>query len=254
MCVSYCGGVWCKCRLIKKKLFCCKMTSSSVWKDLDLDLDKELGLQPHSISLSPQRTRSTLHSQEGSHGFFHRLVRLWVNERASPEILSYDYATVSEAQRVIKTQQDCIDQADIDTVDREESSMKLVRDLMQLDVDRLQFILTSYLRTRLLKIEQHVMYILLHQDYVERLSEHEAKFASNYVDLLAEHFHTSLLDLIPERFRELDDDSDEAKMSIPNYYCCILKYLNLLYLVPAPNKESFVFIKVLEDVGEFRYG
>ena len=109
----------------------------------------------------------------------------------------------------------------------------------QMEVDRLRFLLASYLRTRIAKvcsqqrvefstgnahgdgpgddsgvavwcntaqIKKFVTYILSNKDVFEgRLSDEEQTFCSKYADLKESHFRQSVLDQMEERLRSLEE-------------------------------------------------
>jgi GINS complex subunit 4 len=167
------------------------------------DLERDLG-----ISYSYQDEEE---EQEQKNGM-QILVKVLVNERRAPELLQYDQELVDSVKRKIKEQQDLVDQLSAN------ESSKIAADLMQLEIDRIQYVLTSYLRTRLLKIQRFVMHVLTNEAVLERLSPAEFAFASKYVDVVAENFTLGFLQNIPERFRALDDDSIQPSMGKPREF------------------------------------
>ena len=64
--------------------------------------------------------------------------------------------------------------------------------------------LSAYLRTRLFKIEKHVLHILKHPDLQSRLSLSEITYAKQYLQTLEQHMTASCLSSLPEAFRKID--------------------------------------------------
>lgn len=72
----------------------------------------------------------------------------------------------------------------------------------QMELDRANFLLASYLRTRLKKIEKYILHIMT-SDRIKKtvLSEQELVFAEGYYKIMEQHLHALYLDGIPEKFR-----------------------------------------------------
>eukprot|EP00455_Lapot_gusevi_P014877 TRINITY_DN17499_c0_g1_i3.p1 TRINITY_DN17499_c0_g1~~TRINITY_DN17499_c0_g1_i3.p1 ORF type:complete len:173 (+),score=8.14 TRINITY_DN17499_c0_g1_i3:77-595(+) len=101
--------------------------------------------------------------------------------------------------------------------------------LLQMDLDRIKYLLSSYLRIRLQKIDKHLIHILSTAEMVERLSAPELNFAKQYVDLVQSTFDRAFLDHIPESFRSLTEPA----------------------MIGGPSVNAHVCMRVREQVGEF---
>lgn len=118
----------------------------------------------------------------------------WINEKLTPELLPFhDTHAVQEL---------------LNTIDDMENPHHIVI----LQADRVRFLLNAYLRRRILKIQRFCMHILS-TSASERLSDAEAVFAEQYVDLMYAHLTESFLKNIPERFQALDGDALHNDMS-----------------------------------------
>lgn len=101
----------------------------------------------------------------------------WINEKFAPEILPHKSEVV-----------DCL----LGQVSYMESNLENLeskdfkKSIHQLEVDRLRFLVSSYLRIRLEKIETYVVHILeqenqrIQQGFETYLTEQELKFAREY--------------------------------------------------------------------------
>ncbi len=99
-----------------------------------------------------------------------------------------------------------------------------------MDMDRANFILASYLRTRLKKIEKYVMYFkTLPESHEEakKLSEEESGFVSSYYKIIEELFKSSFLDHIPANYHSITDPM----------------------MVDKPNPADCIVARVVEDIG-----
>ncbi|KAJ4900772.1 DNA replication protein-related [Raphanus sativus] len=147
------------------------------------------------------------------------LKRAWRNEKAAPEILPYQGDLVERAKGQIELVEGNIEDYVEDGID------PLVVSLYQMDLDRTQFLLRSYLRVRLLKIEKFMFHILKSEEAESRLSEQEKAFARRCAADLTKHFEESVLLKLPENYQTVQKQSlisDEDDM------------------VPEPNLDTFV--------------
>ncbi|KAH7678607.1 GINS complex subunit Sld5 protein [Dioscorea alata] len=100
------------------------------------------------------------------------LKRAWRNEKAAPEILQFQAALVLRAREQIQLLEGTVEEFVENGVD------DLVVSLYQMDLDRSQFLLRSYLRLRLQKIEKYMIHISK-TNLWNRLSEEEQRFAKS---------------------------------------------------------------------------
>ncbi|KAF7145813.1 hypothetical protein RHSIM_Rhsim04G0240300 [Rhododendron simsii] len=77
----------------------------------------------------------------------------------------------------------------------------LIVSLNQMDMDRTLYLLRSYLRTRLQKIEKYMFHIHKNTELWNRLSEQEQKFAQRCIEDLEDHFDKSVLSKLPDRYK-----------------------------------------------------
>ena len=67
----------------------------------------------------------------------------------------------------------------------------------------MKFIMKSYLRTRLAKIERHLIYII-EKDRSELLSESEKIFAFNILESRKAHFQNTFFEKVPRELNLLE--------------------------------------------------
>jgi len=141
--------------------------------------------------------------------------RAWLNEKFSPEILPH--------------QMDYVDCLLVQIKGMEENLTKLSKndpklDLYKLELERIKFVVTSYLRTRLKKIE--CFYVSVLEQEADRseedayLSPAEMRFAQGFNRNADNHFET-ILRHMPDRYNQLDRNKK----------------------IIEPNLNSFVFFK-----------
>jgi GINS complex subunit 4 len=139
----------------------------------------------------------------------------WINEKCSPDILFYQDGLVQEVRKQLASQQDLLDK---NKENKDTAGDDFVANLYQMEIDRIQYILSDYFRTRLRKIEKFALHVLMHHEIADkRLSPQEKQFAESYLDLLEANFQNAFLDSIPQKFRSLTtQDKDNNMVVQPN--------------------------------------
>lgn len=89
------------------------------------------------------------------------------------------------------------------------------------------------LRTRLAKLEQYHLQILKNEAMRGRLSPKELEYAKRYRKLVKGHFHDAFLRHLPSSVQSYKEMSKDVKM------------------IPEPDLDKHVFIRVKEDIGTF---
>ena len=108
--------------------------------------------------------------------------------------------------------------------------------LYESELARCRFVVGSYVRCRLRKLERQCGYIIADDDAYGRLSDAEKTHAVKYLDLIEKHHRASLLEDLPEPFRDERKDGDEACPEV------LAKAIS-----KAPALDRFVFIKANKD-------
>lgn len=149
-----------------------------------------------------------------------KLEQAWLNEKFSPELLE----SKSEIVECVMEQLNHMEQ----NLQRAKSG-DLKISFHRMEIERIRYMLSSYLRSRLVKIEKFFPHVLEKEKArgegePSYLSPEEFAFAKEYMA------HTESL-LKSVAFRHMP----------PN-----LQTVELIKLVPKPNLDSFVFLKVKE--------
>lgn len=138
----------------------------------------------------------------------------------------YEQNIVDEIKSLIQQQTELVQQST-------SANEVFAANLYQMEADRLQYMLASYLRGRIKKIEKYVLAILKSEQMTERLSDEEFTFAKGYADLLEKSYVNSFLQWIPQMFRDLVTQNSEVDM------------------VEEPDLDAPVFMRVKQNVGAF---
>ncbi|KAL9252926.1 DNA replication complex GINS protein SLD5-like protein [Drosera capensis] len=145
------------------------------------------------------------------------LKRAWRNEKGAPEILEYQSALVRRSTQQIHHMEDLIEEL------TKRGDDPLIVSIYQIDLDRAQFLLRSYLRIRLQKIEAAMLHIAK-TDLWNRLSRQEQNFAQRCIEDMGSHMDESVLSKLPSGYQsnlKQSNASDEDDM------------------VPEPNLNTF---------------
>ncbi|WFD39751.1 GINS complex subunit [Malassezia japonica] len=168
-----------------------------------------------------------------------QLAHQWLNERGAPEIQPWNAALVESVMDQIAQQQSILDSLASDASTSEEEHFRL--NLVQLDVERAKWLMRSYLRARLAKIEKHAAHLMAHRSEQQRLSDVELGYARRYHQLNSDHFHSTVLQFLPEPMRGMQDAAPGAAPGS-----------TAGGMVTAPNLDAPVFVYCREDCGPLR--
>jgi len=124
----------------------------------------------------------------------------------------------------------------------EEEYFRIV--LIQTEAERVKFLVRSYLRARLYKIEKYHAHILASPEQRTRLSVTELAHAEGYKALLESHFHASALNGLPENLRSLNEE-DEHGLSMGGFHLSFVHCEGIVKkkVVSRPNVKQGVFVR-----------
>ncbi|GFZ50848.1 hypothetical protein JCM24511_08606 [Saitozyma sp. JCM 24511] len=160
-----------------------------------------------------------------------RMGRVWVRERGTVEIQQWEGDLIDSLLDKLEQQQKMVVTLRSDPATSEEEHFKLV--LVQTEMERVKYLVRSYVRCRLSKIEKYSHHIVLTPELHPLLSGAELSHAKRYTELLHTHFQHSVLDSLPEWLRKMDDSYGDG-----------------LSMVVKPNKDVPVLIFCRKYCGE----
>ncbi|KAF8337347.1 GINS complex Sld5 component [Cantharellus anzutake] len=163
-------------------------------------------------------------AEEEEEGVLDRLTRLWMDERSAPDILLWPGLMVEEVLDKLQAQSEMVEHLQSDPRTSEEEHFRIV--LIQTEAERVRYLLRSYLRTRLYKVEKYAAHIIATPDLRGRLSVIELSHAERYQEMLKKHFEVCALNGIPENLRSLTDNEP----GVPE-------------MVTRPNLDQPVFVR-----------
>ncbi|ETO35989.1 DNA replication complex GINS protein SLD5 [Reticulomyxa filosa] len=113
----------------------------------------------------------------------------------------------------------------------------LILHLYEMEMERIKYILHSYLRARIWKIQQYSRFILSNQDEIEKLSQHELMFAKKYLDLNDKHLGHLFVDRLPAKLQNLSDEKMINKPILHKHVIMRLSESVGTYLLDHPSQQ-----------------
>ena len=169
-----------------------------------------------------------------------KLKRAWMNEKCAPEILQFQADLVARVTEQVEHQEATVSSARAAAAAAGGAASGGLDDLtahiMHAELNRVRFMLRSYYRTRLHKIEAHVVHVVKETEVYEKLSPQEQEYAKDYANLIEGHFGSVLKDL-PDRYTSMLQQIEEEDGPFD--------------MVAEPNLDKHVFCRIKEDRGDF---
>ncbi|KAL8830985.1 MAG: hypothetical protein Q9191_001134 [Dirinaria sp. TL-2023a] len=156
------------------------------------------------------------------------LTRAWVTERSAPEILQWPVALMDRVLEGIRRQIELVEEQ-TGTTDPK-ANFRLI--IIQTELERFKFLVRSFLRTRMAKIDAHALHYLLTSSAMSRLSPSELQYARKHQSLLQQHYQSSFLAQFPSSLQSLDDTNGGISM------------------IETPDADRAVFTRALRDTDE----
>lgn len=136
--------------------------------------------------------------EEGQNLHLFQMMGLLHNEKMAPELLPFQFSLIETLLRLISNREQMIEQSNsVDVDDR------FTINIYRMELERVKFVMKSYLRVRLAKIERNLIYII-EKDRSELLSEAEKIFAFNILENRKKHFQQSFFEKVPKELNVLE--------------------------------------------------
>ncbi|EME26780.1 DNA replication complex GINS protein sld5 [Galdieria sulphuraria] len=156
-----------------------------------------------------------------------RLRKWLVNEKCCNDILPYQEELVTGFADLCQFQQSLVEQV----TGTDDFATILVKNLKELELERIRYLLKEYLRTRLRKIESLLFYLGRDKEKWSLLSSAETEYMKQLYQLMTSHFERSFLNGLPEKLRAIDErDGDNPPGNLDDM-------------------DEFVFLYAAEEIG-----
>ena len=172
---------------------------------------------------------------------YETLKRAWNDEKNAPILLKFKSDEVAHFQTLLASREREIEALENCANESGDGNEMLLSAIGREELNRAKYVLRSYLRTRIKKIQQFPVHVLQREQEV--LSREELAFTKELVKAYEEHAQSVLANFplkeYQSAFMEFGDDKNEDEE---------------LTMVSHPNEANkMVFIRILEDVGIFKF-
>lgn len=203
----------------------------------DLDIDDIL----QEFDDSNTRSKFSKYGSRNSENIYDQLVAAMLNERMSPDLLPYKHELLKEVLTQLSNQQQYL----LDSHEYGDSNVesgivtgdfKLQLMIIETDIERLNYLVRLYLRTRLAKIDKFTIHYINETsnnnstDDRSLLSPEETEYMHKHFKILTQLYNNSFLKKMPHFLTLLDDTSGGQSM------------------ISVPDINQPVFIKVITKV------
>ena len=162
-----------------------------------------------------------------------RLKLALFNEKLAPALLPHNDDLVIRIKELPNEQSNMI--AELEATAAPTSMLQ--RSLYEMELERVNYMLRSYMRTRLIKISRFSIYLDTSDETRAVLSENELDFLKRYLQMYRQHVDREIWDTA-EGSSRLDERLRDIKLTGP--------------LVVQPELDSHVYCKALVDCEPFR--
>ncbi|CUM65532.1 uncharacterized protein PRCAT00003178001 [Priceomyces carsonii] len=171
---------------------------------------------------------------------YNSLIAAMLNERMSPEILPYQKDLMRKVLEHLSNQQQyLLDSHEYGDLNLESGivsgDFKLQLMIMETDIERVNYLVRLYLRTRLSKLDKFTLHYIneTSKESSPLLSEEEKDYMHKHFKILTELYNNCFLKKMPEYLTYLDDTSGGKSMiSIPD--------LNVPVFIKSVSKEPII--------------
>lgn len=170
------------------------------------------------------------------------LFRMWRNERASPELQENPEELIKEVLELIEFQSTKLSKHQETLTEATKGNFAFLDCLYQMDLERIKFVLKSFLRCRLGKIEKGWAEFWPNwstpsrsETLQSKLTTFEREFLQSFASNLVSSLQESVLERIPDKMANLDDEEMQWTGARP---------------IASNQPNSHVICKVRKDLGE----
>ncbi|KAG4303322.1 hypothetical protein PCK1_000286 [Pneumocystis canis] len=168
------------------------------------------------------------------------LMKSWVSERIAPELLPFQTALLERMMERVQQQArfytlilGCIKDPKTEIVELEigkdiKTNFRMI--LVQMEIERIKYIIRSYLQTRIYKLDKYALYILQTRESLACLSSIETEYLKKHQEILTNYYTSTVLKHFPEKLRRLDDTQGGISM------------------VEKPDMDTAVFCRVINTI------
>lgn len=141
------------------------------------------------------------------------LRQAWIKEKMVPDILPYEEGLIERIIERIRNQLAFIEMNSVE-LQTQEKDIKLMLVIVESELERVQFLIRSYVRLRLQKIDQYALHIQENEHQRKKLNSDEITYMEGHLAMLYELFEDQFLR--KTRIRESNIGEDESMVDEPD--------------------------------------
>ncbi|AMD20943.1 HEL338Wp [Eremothecium sinecaudum] len=203
--------------------------------DILADLDRDTTAVDSSLYLSSEHDTTRFSEANGTpsnhekhiavnnitpESDYQMLITHWRNERMAPELLPYPHLLIGRLLQRLTNQIEHIENLSMGFLEEAaENDAKIPMLCMEAELERLKFVIRSYIRCRLHKIDKYSLYLRqLDQandrtlSLTELLSPQEMVYHDKHSKILLKLFNNSVLRHMPPEMQAIDDTDGSINM------------------------------------------
>lgn len=124
------------------------------------------------------------------------LQKAWIREKTAPDIFPYEEDLIERMLERIRRQLEFIEINSVE-LQTQEKDIKLILVIIESELERVQFMIRSYVRLRLRKIDMYALYIQEHPEVREKLNADERTYMEGHLAMLHTLFEEQFLRKLP---------------------------------------------------------
>ncbi|AOW01855.1 DNA replication complex GINS protein SLD5 [Yarrowia lipolytica] len=191
-----------------------------------LSMDETDDIDDLINNVRPHDPLGTLEEKEAD---IKELTHSWVTERMSPTLLPTKEALLFRILKRVQLQIEVIEEKSIDM--SPDTDVKLELLIVETELERIKYLIRSYLRVRLLKIDNSMEYYQSSPLDRMNMSQTERMYLNRHYALLKNLYAHQFMNTFPDSLKQMNDSSGSASM------------------VQEPNMDHPVFVRVVKDTG-----
>ena len=177
------------------------------------------------------------------------LKQAWINEKMVPIILPYEEELMKRMFERIRKQLEFIEMNNVE-LQTQEKDIKLILVLIESELERIQFMIRSYVRLRLRKIDKYALFIQEHEEEKDKLNNDEITYMEGHLSMQHDLFEEQFLKKM-NLTRRCNLGEDKEMVVIPDKsFPVITSAIRDTYVSNESINEGSVYVAQWQEVSQ----
>eukprot|EP00730_Choanoeca_flexa_P001109 TRINITY_DN10483_c0_g1_i1.p1 TRINITY_DN10483_c0_g1~~TRINITY_DN10483_c0_g1_i1.p1 ORF type:complete len:225 (+),score=67.60 TRINITY_DN10483_c0_g1_i1:128-802(+) len=178
----------------------------------------------------------------------------WVNEKCAPELLQFESDAVEKLNELVKQQEEQAKEGATASTDN-----KFQFNIYAMEIERVKYLLASYLRTRMWKIEEQARYLMTQRELDDvdnpyhQLAPTEQAYCQQYHALVQGHMETCFLGQLSDNFAKVPEEAAAPADLNTHVFCKFTEAMEKLNLADEEDEDLVISSIAVDDVYILRY-